>query len=312
MFGKTRGVMDFIKRISFCCIGIAMSFGVIAEEQRVNFEERLRLQEKQERQELDKMIESVSDDEYRSYLNTQLSKAMKSSGTNTATVIVDITDMQSSQTALKRSSEISLGAMKLKSLMAKAPSAKSNSDDSLSTDMTITNKEWEFSNEAGSQQFEQLNIELGGGAVETLLRSTDIKDIFITTGSQYGTKYSAINTELGRFYPPVVAKEYDQDFLRKGYLNDLLVVLETSETVLISVTLNGYPETSFLSDQDYVRGYQLTDEVLSTLNPDDYTLLSKSAFGFTIEASKVAVEQLSKDDRTDFISEEVPDIYVID
>ena len=136
-----------------------------------------------------------------------------------------------------------------------------------------------------------------------MLSNVDVKDIFITTGSEYGTKYSSINTELGRFYPPVVAKKYDEDFLRKGYLEDLLIVLEQQTVARINVTLKGAPKTDFLSDQDYVKGQQLTEEVLSDLNPNDYEVRSKGPYGFFIVAGKKIVEQLSEDDRVNMVSE---------
>jgi hypothetical protein len=305
MLVKVRGTMELAKRISLCLVAVMISFSVIAQEKRVNFYQKLMLQEKQEREELEQMIESLSDEEYRSYLNRQLSQVMKAAGTNIATVIVDVTDMQSATTALKGSSEISLGAMKLKSLMAQAPLAKSNLADVPNAGMNIANKQWEFSNKAGSKQFEQLNIELGGSALDTLLNSAGVKDIFITTGSQYGTKYSAINTELGRFYPPIVAKAYDREFLRKGHLKDILTVLEQNKTMRINVTLKGYPETDFLSDEDYIKGEQLTEEVLSDLNPRDYDVGSKNPYGFYIVAGKKVVKQLSKDTRVDMISEKM-------
>jgi hypothetical protein len=312
MFVKTRGTMELARRISLCFIGVMISFSVIAQDQRATFSEKLRLQEKLEREQLEQMIETASAAEYRLYLRDQLSLAMKSAGTNTATVIIDVTDMQSATTALKRSGDISLGAMKLISLMAQAPLAKHNSVDTSNTDLTITNKQWEFSNDAGNQQFEQVNVELGNVAIETLLNSSDVKDVFITSGSQYGSKYSAINTELGRFYPPVVAKVYDEEFLREGYLNELMVVFDSQKTALVSVTLRGYPDTSLSSDYDNRRDNQVADEVLSTLNPDDYELESKAAFCFLIQANKIAVEQLSKDDRVDMISEETSNITIID
>jgi hypothetical protein len=286
MLVNVRGTMELVKRISLCLVAVMISSSVIAQEKRVNFQQKLMLQEQEERKELELMIESLSDEEYRSYLNSQLSQAMKAAGMNKATIIVDVTDMQSATTALKGSSEISLGAMKLKSLMAQAPLAKSNRADVPNAGMNIANKQWEFSNKAGSQQFEQLNVELGGVALETLLNSTGVKDIFITTGSQYGTKYSAINTELGRFYPPVVAKTYDDVFLRKGYLDDLLAVLEQEKVLRINVILKGDPKTDFLSDEDYFKGEQLTEEVLSDLNPDDYEIRSKNPYGFVIVAGK--------------------------
>jgi len=312
MLITVRGIMELIKRISLCLIAVMISVSAIAQEKRINFQQKLMLQEQEERKQLEQMIESLSDEEYQSYLNDQLSQAMKTSGINKATVIVDVTDMQSSTTALKRSSEISLGAMKLKSLMTQAPLVKSTNADAPNMDMTITNKQWAFSNKAGSRQFEQVNVELGGGAIGTLLNSSDVKDIFITTGSQYGTKYSAINTELGRFYPPLVAKVYDDEFLRKGYLEDILTVLEKKKVMRINVTLNGYPkekflsqEGYFLSDKEYAEGKLLTDEVLSDLDPRDYEVRSKNPFGFSIVAGKEVVNQLSKDNRVDMISEPI-------
>ena len=300
---KVRGTMELAKKISLCLVAVMICSSVIAQDKRLNFQQKLMLQEKQERKQLEQMIESLSDEEYRSYLTSQLSQAMKAAGTNKATVIVDVTDMQSAKTALKSSSEISLGAIKLKSLMVQAPLAKSDRSDIPNANMTIKNKQWEFSNKAGTKQFEQLNVELGGGALNTLLNSAGVKDIFITTGSQYGTKYSAINTELGRFYPPVAAKTYDDDFLRKGYLEDLLTVLEQEKVLRINVILKGDPKTDFLSDEDYFKGEQLTEEVLSDLNPDDYEIRSKNPYGFVIVAGKKVVEQLSKDNRVDIISE---------
>ncbi len=295
--------MELVKRIALCLIGVAISFSVVAQEKRVNFQQKLMLQEKQEREQVKQMIESLSDEDYRSYLNGRLSQLMKSAATNRATVIVDVTDMQTSTTALKKSSEVLLGAMKLKSIMAQEPLAKNKRAGNPNFDMTITNKQWEFSNKAGSQQFEQLNIELGGGAAETLLNNADVKDVFITTGSQFGSKYSAINTELGRFYPPVVAKTYDEDFLRKGYLEDLLIALEQKKVMRINVTLKGDPKTDTLSDEDYIKGEQLTEEVLSDLNLDDYKVRSKGPYGFFIVGGKKVVEQLSQDYRVDMISE---------
>lgn len=295
--------MDLIKWISVCLAGLMIGFSAAAQDKKLSFYEKLQVQERLERQNLEKMIESVSDQEYQSYLNDQLSKTMKTSGNSKATVIVDVTDMQSAKTALKQSEAVSLGAMKLKSIMAQARVSKSYGTGALNMKMTIVNKQWEFSNKTKTQQFEQVNVELGGGAISMLLRSADVKDIFVVADTGFGTEFSAINTELGRFYPPVTAKVYDKDFLREGYLKELMTTLGNQDTASMSVTLKGYPEVGFLSDQDYERGYQIVDEVLSSLVIGEYELLSKSAFGFSLEAGADVVDQLREDDRVDMISE---------
>ena len=145
IFVITRGNMELVKWISLFFIAVTISFNAMAQDERLNFQQRLLLQEKEERKQLEKMIESLSDEDYRSYLNSQLHSTMNATGINSATIIVDVTDMQSSTTALKTSSEISPGAIKLKLLMAQKSSVKNNRPDIPNAHMTVVSKQWAFS-----------------------------------------------------------------------------------------------------------------------------------------------------------------------
>jgi len=281
--------------IIFC---LSLAAGVAAQDKRLTFMEKLRIQEEEERAELEHMVETASDLEYSAYSERRLLNSFDGADMKTASVIIGIStaDKKDAQPSAA-SSKKSVGVIKLERILELSKNSQASPASSQPISINNAHKESTFEGKSG-EQFEQVKVSLNSATAMMLIKNSAISDILVAGDNPQRNTFTTVNTDNGRFYPTSAPKKYDDVFLKKGYFDELIESFEKKDRLIVFVGLKGEPQdSSYISSDSQRQGHDKVDAFLSGLDASQYKLVDKGPYFFVVETDKNTAETLFNDDR---------------
>lgn len=301
----TKGIMDFVRKVTFALIVLLASEVVFSSDERISFTEKLRVMEESKREARLNIVNTSSDSDYRRYLAEQLQANMKLEETIQASVIVDVTGMGNAG-LLAKTSTPSLGVSKLESIFSSLTTKNKTNEATPSPTLKVSKTQWAFSNSDNSKNFEQVGISLNQSAANLLVNHPDVKDISFSIQRSAGNNFSAINTDKARFIPPIEPTIYDSEFLKQGYYSELLDGFNEKDSLLIYVRLKGEPvDWQDRTPESDRKGLDLVSSILSEIEANQYKLKRKRPYSFLIETNKDVVQRLFEDPRVQILTDHI-------
>lgn len=292
--------MELRNKIIIMWVFTGLTFVVYAQGNRITFTEKLRIQEDVKRSNLVKAVDTLPDDEYRSHLKERILRSCAESKKCSLSVIVDVSKNENGLVE-KFTPGSSAGAQRLKSIFYENNKNEQYNEKIKSDFFSIKGKQWTFSNKNKDRQYEKVDIDLSSEYLSLLLSSPYVKDIKLFESSE--NSFFTVNNENGRFYPNQnFHVEYSDDFLKKGYFDELMVSYEATDTLKVFVKLKGEPEVlGLVKPEVRMQGIDLVEAYISELSIDK--VVEKGSFYFVFEANRERAIELFKDDRVKILND---------